>query len=341
MNSYKTLKKQEEENSCWSCCFFIIKCLLSLSIWGNMIWLILLTKKDQNSDMLIPILGMTISYILYFIFEICSPTLSLLLSIITDKDINKVISEFKQAAPDINFTCFDEIYNGHKIASHKFPYKFCMDISEDPLLNLEDNERKNYVKLIINREILYTDDETRDAFRLKEKEYSQEIESGKRWVDISFFGLKNTYLINIEPKCIISTRFAYIICIFLSLGEIYELFLYLKTVEKTITIRKIITIKDEFKILPNENESQNHIENRQDNRSNNETEIILHNNGNELTLKSTINKYIFKSQNENESYRNPENESNRNPENESNRNPENESNRNPENDSIMVSKFSN
>jgi hypothetical protein len=290
-----------------------------------MIWLILLTKKDQNSDLLTPILGMTISYILYFIFEICSPILSLLLSIITDKDINEVISDFKQAAPDINFTCFDEIYNGHKIASHKFPYKFCMDNSEKSNLNPKDKKGKYFFKLIINRQILLNDDETLDAFSQKEKEYSQEIESGKRWVDISFFGLKNTYLINIEPKCIISTRFAYIICIFLSLGEIYELFLYLKTVEKTITIRKIITIKDEFKILPNENESQNHIENRQDNRSINETEIILHNNGNELTLKSTINKYIFKSQNENESYRNPENESNRN----------------PENDSIMVSKFSN
>ena len=211
MNSYKMLKKQEEKNSGWSYFFIIIKCLLSLSVLGNMIWLILLTKSDKNSDLLIPILGMTISYILYFIFEICSPTLSLLYSTITDKDIKEVISDFKQAAPDINFTCFDEIYNGHKIASHKFPYKFCMDISEDPLLNLEDNERKNYVKLIINREILYTDDKTRDAFRQKEKEYSQEIESGKRWVDISFFGLKNTYLINIAPKCIISTCFAYII----------------------------------------------------------------------------------------------------------------------------------
>ena len=137
MNSYKMLKKQEEKNSGWSYFFIIIKCLLSLSVLGNMIWLILLTKNDKNSDLLIPILGMTISYILYFIFEICSPTLSLLYSTITDKDIKEVISDFKQAAPDINFTCFDEIYNGHKIASHKFPYKFCMDISEDPFLNVE------------------------------------------------------------------------------------------------------------------------------------------------------------------------------------------------------------
>ena len=135
MNSYKMLKKQEEKNSGWSYFFIIIKCLLSLSVLGNMIWLILLAKNDKNSDLLIPILGMTISYILYFIFEICSPTLSLLYSTITDKDIKEVISDFKQAAPDINFTCFDEIYNGHKIASHKFPYKFCMDISEDPILN--------------------------------------------------------------------------------------------------------------------------------------------------------------------------------------------------------------
>jgi hypothetical protein len=331
----KTLTQQEEKNSCWSCIFIIIKCLLFLSIWGNITWLIILIKYYKNSDPLIPILCIIISYALYFIFEICSPTLSLILSKITDEEYEKVKSEFIQAAPDINFTCFDEIYNGHKIVSHKFPYKFCMDNSDMPIFYLEpgDKNRKCFIKLIINREILYNDDETHNAFNQKKQEYSQEIESGKRWVDISFFGLKNTYLITFENKCKFLNCLVYIIFIFLTLGELYELILYCNTEKKTITIRKIITIKDEFKILPNENESQNHIENRQDNRSNNETEIILHNNGNELTLKSTINKYIFKSQNENES--------NRNPENESYRNPENESYRNPENESIIVSKFSN
>ena len=292
MNSYKTLKKQEEKNSCWSCyCFIIIKCVLSLSIWANMIWLILLTKKDKNSDMLIPILGMTISYILYFIFEICSPTLSLLLSIITNKDINEVISDFIQAASDINFTCFDEIYNGHKIASHKFPYKFCMDNSEKSNLNPKDKKGKYFVKLIINREILLNDDETLEAFSQKKKEYSQEIESGKRWVDISFFGLKNTYLISIENKCLFSNCFVYIIFIFLSLGEIYEFILWCITVEKTITIKKIITIKDEFKFpvhIVNKNESKNSSEKK------NENEIILHNNGKKLMFKICIGKYMFK-----------------------------------------------
>jgi hypothetical protein len=66
----ETLITQEEKKSSWSIFLIIIKIILSLSIWVNIIWLILLTKKDQNSDMLIPILGMTISYILYFIFEI-------------------------------------------------------------------------------------------------------------------------------------------------------------------------------------------------------------------------------------------------------------------------------
>ena len=292
MKSYETLKKQKEKNSCRSrCCLIIIKYFLSLSIWGNMIWLILLTKKDKNSDMLIPILGMTISYILYFIFEICSPTLSLLLSIITDKDINEVISDFMQAAPDINFTCFDEIYNGHKIASHKFPYKFCMDNSEKSNLNNKKKKGKYFFKLIINREILLNDDETLEAFSQKKKEYSQEIESGKRWVDISFFGLKNTYLINIENKCLFSYCFVYIIFIFLTLGEIYEFILWCITVEKTITIKKIITIKDEFKFpvhIANEIESKNSSEKK------NENEIILHNNGKKLMFKNSIGKYVFK-----------------------------------------------
>jgi hypothetical protein len=322
----KTLTQQEEKNSCWSCIFIIIKCLLFLSIWGNITWLIILIKYYKNSDPLIPILCIIISYVLYFIFEICSPTLSLILSKITDEEYEKVKSDFIQAAPDINFTCFDEIYNGHKIVSHKFPYKFCMDNSDMPIFYLEpgDKNRKCFIKLIINREILYNDDETHNAFNQKKQEYSQEIESGKRWVDISFFGLKNTYLITFENKCKFLNCLVYIIFIFLTLGELYELILYCNTEKKTITIRKIITIKDEFKIPTHiENESQNSNETEQNNKNNSENEIILHNNGKKLMLKnSTRDQFIFKSINSNYNQN------------------EKESNRNPENESITISKYS-
>jgi hypothetical protein len=322
----KTLIKKEEKNSYWSCIFIIIKFFLFLSIWGNIAWLIILIKYYKNSDPLIPILCIIISYVLYFIFEICSPTLSLLLSKITDEEYEKVKSDFIQAAPDINFTCFDEIYNGHKIVSHKFPYKFCMDNSDMPIFYLEpgDKNRKCFIKLIINREILYNDDETHNAFNQKKQEYSQEIESGKRWVDISFFGLKNTYLITFENKCKFLNCLVYIIFIFLTLGELYELILYCNTEKKTITIRKIITIKDEFKIPAHiENESQNSNETEQNNKNNSENEIILHNNGNKLMLKnSTKNQFIFKSINSNYNQN------------------EKESNRNPENESITISKYS-
>jgi hypothetical protein len=322
----KTLTQQEEKNSCWSCIFIIIKCLLFLSIWGNITWLIILIKYYKNSDPLIPILCIIISYVLYFIFEICSPTLSLLLSKITDEEYEKVKSDFIEAAPDINFTCFDEIYNGHKIVSHKFPYKFCMDNSEMPIIYQEpgDKNRKCFIKLIINREILYNDDETHNAFNQKKQEYSQEIESGKRWVDISFFGLKNTYLITFENKCKFLNCLVYIIFIFLTLGELYELILYCNTKKKTITIRKIITIKDELKIPAHiENESQNSNETEQNNKNKSENEIILHNNGNKLMLKnSTRNQFIFKSINSNYNQN------------------EKESNRNPENESITISKYS-
>ena len=129
-NSDVALTKQEEKKSCWSFIYTIMKWILTLSIWLNMIWLIFILIEDKNSDMIIPIFVMTISYILYIIFEFFSPTLSLLRSKITNKGYEEVLSDFVQAAPVINFTCFDEIYNGHKIASHKFPYKFCMDNSE-------------------------------------------------------------------------------------------------------------------------------------------------------------------------------------------------------------------
>ena len=161
-----------------------------------------------------------------------------------------------------------------------------MDISKNDDFNLEE-ERKYFVKLIINREILPNDDETRDDFKQKEKEYSQEIENGKRWVDVSFFGLKNICLIRIQNKCcLFSNCFVYIIFIFLSLGEFYELILWCITVEKIITIKKIIKIKDEFKIpVSITNISQNPNEN---DCKNSENEIILHNNGKKLIFKNNI-----------------------------------------------------
>jgi hypothetical protein len=98
-----------------------------------------------------------------------------------------------------------------------------MDNSEKSIFNLEAKERKFFVKIIINREIYSNDNETSDAFSEKEKEFSQEINSGKRWVDISFPGLKNTCLITNGNKCIFSSCLVYIIFIILALGEIYEL----------------------------------------------------------------------------------------------------------------------
>ena len=307
------LSKQEEKGSSCSYFYIFIKCILSLFIWVIFIVFILL-NEDKNSDLLIPILGMILSYILYFIFEICSPTLSLLCSK-PNKDYDDIISDFRQAAPEINFTCFDEIYNGHKIASHKFHYKFCMDNSEIPFLNPEEEntKRKCFIKLKINKVIISNDQETYDKFSQKKQEYSNEMETGKKWVDISFSGLKKTYLIsngNNGNKNLLSLLLSiYIISIFLTLGVVYELILKCIILEKTITIKKIITIKDEFKIpvhSASNNESHNNIS---------ENGIIICKSGNNLSFKNnTENKYIFKndtlknSQNENESNRQLEND---------------------------------
>ena len=67
--------------------------------------------------------------------------------------------------------------------------------------------------------------------------------------------------------------------------------------KKTITIKTIIAIKNEFKIPARiANESPNSTEISQDDKNISENEIIFHNNGKKLMLKnSTGNKYIFKS----------------------------------------------
>ena len=300
-NSYKLLSQQKETNLynsfSYNYLYIALKWILSLLIWGNFISFIILQIKNKKSSSLIPITVMSFSYILYFIFEFCTPTLMLLCSK-TNKTLKEVLFDFKEAAPEINFICHDEIYNGHKINTFRFPYIFCMDISKTDLIydKKEKNNRKKILKLKINREIysFSNDSETFKVFNQKRNKFFQKMKNGKSWVDISFSGLKNTYLINIENeenKSLFSNCLIYFIFLFLSLGEIYELILKSITVEKTITISKIITVKNEIIIpacIENNNESKINRETEQNDNNAGQTEITV-NTHNNLKLNLTNN----------------------------------------------------
>lgn len=117
------------------------------------------------------------------------------------------------------------------------------------------------------------------------------MRNGNSWVDISFSGLKNTYLINIANNCLFSNlhNIYYIIFIFLCLGEIYKLILKSIIAEKIITIKKFLTIKNSIIFyvvnIEIENESPIGVKAGQNFINNGEIDITIHNNRNKLNLK--------------------------------------------------------
>ena len=74
-NSYTLLSKQEESKSdefsdCY--CMIITRWILTLAVWGSLIWLIIIeiiSGPDPNSDSIpIPSIVLTLSYLVYFVF---------------------------------------------------------------------------------------------------------------------------------------------------------------------------------------------------------------------------------------------------------------------------------
>lgn len=110
---------------------------LSMSTWGSIICLIILLKKGKNAETLVPILIMSLLYILFLMIEFSFSIWGLLCSK-TNKKTDEIISDFTQALPEINFTCYENIYNWYKISTLKFPYVFCMDIIANLFFDKEE-----------------------------------------------------------------------------------------------------------------------------------------------------------------------------------------------------------
>jgi len=290
--SYILLSSQKEGDYNICCCSYlcctIFKWILSLLIWASIISLIIISKTTKT-DTLIPMIIMSFSYCLYFISEFFSPTLRLICSK-SKRAFNPVISDFKEAKPNIIFTCVEQMYNARKITTQNFPFIFYRDMSEDIILDKEEIKGKHYIKLKINREIFSDNNETLLAFNQRKLQFFKEMTSGSTWVDISFPGLQNTYLISIrneENCCLFLNSLVYIIFVLLSLGEIYELILKSIIFEKTITIKKLITIRKSIVIhIVNENENKSQIpSDAGQNNNKGKTEIVVHNDENRLNIK--------------------------------------------------------
>ncbi len=208
----------------------------------------------------------------------------------TTKKLDQIILDLTTKLPEINFKCYEKIYNGYRISSSKFPYIFCMDISGNLNFDKEEFKNKHYLQLNIKKEIYTNDNETLNLFIHKKNQFYQAMTTARKWVDISIPEYNSTLLINIgnDSCCQFTNVMIYIIFVILSLGVIYHLILNSLIVEKTITIKKIIAIKFEIRIpIRNANGNEPQIRSKDEENIINigETEIVIHNNGNKLKLK--------------------------------------------------------
>jgi len=288
----------------------ITRWILTLEVWGSLIWLIIIeiiSGPDPNSDSIpIPSIVLTLSYLVYFVFEFASPFCKILLC--CSKTYSEYISNFIEAAAEIKFMNQQEIFNGKKLTYLSFPYFFSRDIGENLILEKGEIKGKYFLKLYINREIFSDDNDTLQSFNQEKNKFYQRIRDtdGTTWVDIWFKRLKTTVFLNNENKYIFLNATIFIIFALLALGEIYQLIVNLNTEEKTITIKKIIKNTIIIPIIHNnENKPQIPSETNQINNINSEVDIVVHNNENKLNDK---NNDLKKTQKGNELNRNSERE---------------------------------
>ena len=197
-NSLTLLTKQEENNSYNSCCFKccnIFNWILSILTWGSIICIIILSKKEIVGTVFYIII--CCSYALEIFIEYCSSSTLSKLRSKTNKKLDQIILDYTTTLPEINFKCYEKIYNGYKISSSTFPYIFCRDISGNLIFDKEEFKNKHYLQLNINREIYSNDKETFKLFTQKKNQFYQTMTNGRKWVDISFPGYNTNLFINI------------------------------------------------------------------------------------------------------------------------------------------------
>ena len=102
-------------------------------------------------------------YQIYFFIELfTSPFTQYIHYKYSPEEINQKINKLFQTSPRITFKCIDKKDNNTCFSRKLFQYRFSKDISSPFVLNLQDINlnKKNYIKLAINREIEFADSET-------------------------------------------------------------------------------------------------------------------------------------------------------------------------------------
>ena len=173
-----------------------------------------------------------------------------------NKIINEKMGDIYKTNPSISLVVESYHFGGGegnvKQVSHKeekpFNYDFCRDISGNFKLNInKDNYKyKYYAKLKIIHEIIFDDDLLFNEYNTIKKEIIDRNKNRDKYFEyidnIELKGINNLMMVKLDDKepwfvgC-----FWFVIFNILSLASLYRLYIWIISIEQTVTIKKLIT----------------------------------------------------------------------------------------------------
>ena len=247
-------------------CSDILSVIFNVIFWLFLILIIINYTKGLgiklNVVILLLILGV-ISYIIY-IYQKFHTTTFTYISAKSDKKIKEKIGEFFQAKPSLFLKIqlfhyekkyFKGSYTDSIVYTHnyksKFNYEFWRDISGNIKLDIKKSFYKYYVILKVNQELIFIDSDTLGDYNKFEECFIQGNQDKDSYYKFSRYieieGMKDINIINLNEKEPPFVRYCwYIIFSFLSLAILYKLYIWIISVDQTITIRKIISNRNDL-----------------------------------------------------------------------------------------------
>ena len=226
--------------------------ILTLGIWAS-IFVVIITDLVN----LVIVGGL---YIIYLLLELCSNIMDLYSSQKSPHEINELIGKLFKSTPSIEFIC--EIYKTKKYKDSRGieKEKYIFSHSKKDNLNILSardvsgylhlhSDEKYYAILNIQSVINFADTISFSDYKEKRNEIKNYKELGYDHYEykekIKICDIDNTYfLINIYggESCLL-TKWAYIISVILTLGQLYKLILFCLTKQMTFVIKKIISTR--------------------------------------------------------------------------------------------------
>lgn len=211
-----------------------------------------------------------ISYLIYLIIEIISPTFQYINNIITEQRLYEKMTKLFETPPKIMLKCKCYHYETRnvnirgkieriklKIATYRetydFPYYTSRDISG--LLSLDYDKdyirKKPYIQLELEKEINFADsisysDYIREKENFRRRNYKKD-QCFELYEEKQISGFKENILVNLtKNEPFFTKRYIYAFFTILAFGEFYTLYFNLSCIHQKFKIRKLISTRYEL-----------------------------------------------------------------------------------------------